>query len=133
MDNAKILLVDDEPALTASLSKLLSAKGYAVNTVASGEEALSVLPTCTYDVVILDLKMPGIGGVEPLKRIKKLGHPAEVLILPGRGSIDTAMETIHLGAFDYLLKPCDLEDLLTKIEDALKKKTVRSPNPKRTA
>jgi len=118
----KILLADDEIPLMKSLLKLLSLKGYQVDSVTDGEQAVQLLQSSSYDVMILDLKMPGMDGIETLKRIKKLGLSVIVLILTGHGSIDSALEAIRLGAYDYLTKPCDIEDLLTKIEDALKRK-----------
>jgi len=122
MIGAKVLLVDDEVVFTTNVSKILSNRGYRVTAVNSGNDAIRVLEESNFDIVILDLKMPGLSGIETLKEIKKLGLFTETLILTGHGSIDTALEAIKLGAYDYLTKPCEIDDLLTKIEDAWKKK-----------
>ena len=76
----------------------------------------------TVDVIVLDLKMPGMDGIATLKEIKKLGLFTETLILTGHGSIDTALEAMKLGAYDYLTKPCEIDDLVAKIEGAWEKK-----------
>ena len=75
-----------------------------------------------FDVVVLDLKMPGMDGMATLKEIKMLGLFTETLILTGHGAIDTAMEAVKLGAYDYLTKPCDIDDLTEKLEEAQKRK-----------
>ena len=124
MQNGKILLVDDEVAFTASMAKLLRVRGYQVKTAKSGKEAILLLETENFDVVVLDLKMPGMDGIATLNEIKKLKLHTETLILTGHGSIDSALEAFNLGAYDYLTKPCALEDLLNKIEGAWGKKDV---------
>jgi len=124
MEKAKILLVDDEIALTTSLARLLKVRNYSVNCVANGKDAIRALSEDTYDVVVLDLKMPGMDGIATLKEIKKLKLHTETLILTGHGSIDSALEAFNLGAYDYLTKPCALKDLLYKIEGAGGKKDV---------
>lgn len=118
MLGSKILLVDDEVVFTSNMSKLLKSRGYRVEAVNSGDNAISTLEAEKFDVVVLDLKMPGMDGITTLKEIKKLGLFTETLILTGHGSIDTAMEAIRLGAYDYLTKPCEIDELVTKIEGA---------------
>jgi len=122
MINAKILLVDDEIVFTGNMSKLLTTRGYRVTAVNNGDGAISALEKEKFDVVVLDLKMPGMDGITTLKEIKKLGLFTETLILTGHGSIDTAMEAIRLGAYDYLTKPCEIDELVVKIEGAWGKK-----------
>ena len=122
MLNAKILLVDDEVVFTTNVSKLLVSRGYRVRAVNSGDSAIRALEEEKYDVVVLDLKMPGMDGITTLKEIKKLGLFTETLILTGHGSIDSALEAMKLGAYDYLTKPCDIDDLVAKIESAWEKK-----------
>ncbi len=118
----KILLVDDEVVFTDNVSKLLETRGYRVTVVDSGDNAIRMLEQDSFDVVVLDLKMPGMDGIMTLKEMKKLGLFTETLILTGHGSVDTALEAIKLGAYDYLTKPCEIDELVTKIELAWEKK-----------
>ena len=118
MKGSRILLVDDEVVFTRNMSKLLTARGYLVHAVNSGDAAIQALDREDFDVVVLDLKMPGMDGIATLKEIKKLGLFTETLILTGHGAIDTALEAIKLGAYDYLTKPCEIDDLVKKIEGA---------------
>jgi DNA-binding NtrC family response regulator len=122
MKGSKILLVDDEVVFTNNMSKLLANRGYRVIAVNSGDAAIRAMQEDDFDVVVLDLKMPGMDGITTLKEIKKLGLFTETLILTGHGSIDTALEAIKLGAYDYLTKPCEISDLVAKIEGAWEKK-----------
>jgi len=122
MIGSKILLVDDEVVFTNNMSKLLTNRGYRVKAVNSGDAAIGALEEERFDVVVLDLKMPGMDGISTLKEIKKLGLFTETLILTGHGSIDTALEAIKLGAYDYLTKPCEIDELVAKIEGAWEKK-----------
>ncbi len=122
MIGGKILFVDDEKIFADNMSKLLIARGYRVIAVNDGESAINALKEGKFDVVVLDLKMPGMDGITTLKEIKKLDLFTETLILTGHGSIDTAMEALRLGAYDYLTKPCEIDDLVAKIEGAWEKK-----------
>ena len=122
MKGSKVLLVDDEVVFTTNMGKLLTNRGYKVTAANSGDAAIQALEKEHFDVVVLDLKMPGMDGLATLKEIKKLGLFTETLILTGHGSIDTALEAIKLGAYDYLTKPCEIDDLLGKIEGAGQKK-----------
>lgn len=122
MKGSRILLVDDEVVFTTNMSKLLTNRGYRVTAVNSGDAAIQELEKNDYDVVVLDLKMPGMDGITTLKEIKKLDLFTQTLILTGHGSIDTALEAVRLGAYDYLTKPCEIDDLVNKIEGAWQKK-----------
>jgi DNA-binding NtrC family response regulator len=122
MIGARILLVDDEVVFTKNMSKLLTNRGYLVTPVNSGDSAIRELEENDFDVVVLDLKMPGMDGITTLKEIKKLGLFTETLILTGHGAIDTALEAAKLGAYDYLTKPCEIDELVSKIEGAWGKK-----------
>jgi DNA-binding NtrC family response regulator len=122
MIGSKILLVDDELVFTENMKKLLATRGYLVTAVNSGHSAIQALEEKDFDVVVLDLKMPGMDGITTLKEIQKLGLFTETLILTGHGSIDTALEAIKLGAYDYLTKPCEIHELVAKIEGAWEKK-----------
>jgi DNA-binding NtrC family response regulator len=122
MKGSKVLLVDDEAVFTNNMAKLLTNRGYKVTAVNSGDAAIRALQDQSFDVVVLDLKMPGMDGITTLKQIKKLGLFTEILILTGHGSIDTALEAIKLGAYDYLTKPCEINELVAKVEGAWSRK-----------
>ena len=125
MKDAKILLVDDEVVFTNNMSKLLSRRGYQVRTANSGYEALGILMDDAFDVMILDLKMPGIDGIATVREVKKLGLLTQVLILTGHGSIDLALEALKMGAYDYVTKPCEITELVSKIEIGCEGKTIK--------
>ncbi len=125
MSTPRILLVDDEERFRTNLARMLAAQGLTVGAAASGREALEMLGREPYDVALVDIRMPGMDGLETLSEIKKLSPDTEVIILTGHASVDAAMEINRLGGFDYLLKPCPLEDLLLKIDAAYEKKVER--------
>ncbi len=125
MAEPRILLVDDEDRFRTNLQKLLTAEGLAVSARSSGAEALEELRRQPYDVIVLDIRMPGMDGLTTLREIKQIDPEAEVIILTGHASLDAAMEIIKLGGYDYLMKPCPLEELLLKIEAAYEKKVER--------
>ncbi|HSM89335.1 MAG TPA: response regulator [Desulfobacterales bacterium] len=122
MPGSRVLLVDDETIFTKNMAKLLKFRGYEVAAVNSGDAAIRELEQSRFDVIVLDLKMPGMDGITTLKEIMKLGLFTETLILTGHGSIDTALEAMKLGAYDYLTKPCEIDELVAKIEAAWEKK-----------
>lgn len=122
MIGAKILLVDDEEIFTRNMAKLLSTRRYRVTVANSGDAAIRALEAEPVDVIVLDLKMPGMDGLTTLKEIQKLGLFTQTLMLTGHGSIDSALEAMKLGAYDYLTKPCEIEELVAKIEGAWQKK-----------
>jgi DNA-binding NtrC family response regulator len=125
MKNARILLVDDETVFANNMSKLLTRRGYQVTAVNGGDAALRSLMDNPFEVMVLDLKMPGMDGIAVLHEMKKLGLITEVLVLTGHGSIDTALEAIQLGAYDYLTKPCEIAELVSKIEAALERRNTK--------
>jgi two-component system, response regulator RegA len=125
MKKADILLVDDEVVFSTNMSKLLTTRGYQVTTVKNGEEAIAILKKKPYDVMVLDLKMPVMDGITTLQQMKTLGLLTEVLILTGHGSMDTAFQAIEMGAYDYVTKPCEVTDLVSKIEAAHARKRVK--------
>ena len=118
----KVLIVDDEKDFVEIFSLRLSSQGENVSTAYSGREALSVLETTAVDVVILDIRMPGMDGIQVLKQIKTLYPLVEVILLTGHGSTETAVEGMKLEAFDYLMKPADFKDIQEKLGAALKRK-----------
>lgn len=114
----RVLLVDDEAELLESLSNVLSRRKMAVRTANSGEEALNILQDELIEVVVLDIKMPGMDGIETLKRIKR-NHPAiEVILLTGHPDVNNALQGVKLGAFDYMVKPPEIEELTDTIRKA---------------
>ena len=118
----KVLVVDDEKDLVELFSLRLRESGEKVFAAYSGEEALAALDKETVDVVILDIKMPGMDGIETLREIKKRHPIVEVILLTGHGSTETAVEGMKLGAFDYLLKPAEFKEIRSKLESARKRK-----------
>ncbi|MBW2574625.1 MAG: response regulator [Deltaproteobacteria bacterium] len=118
----KVLLVDDEEDFAEMLSLRLIELGEKVTVAHSGQEGLDTLAKTGIDVVILDIKMPGMDGIETLREIKKQYPIIEVILLTGHGSTETAVEGMKLGAFDYLMKPADFSDLAAKLEGARKRK-----------
>ena len=118
-----VLVVDDEKDFVEMFSLRLKEVGENVKGVYSGQECLEMLLKNGVDVVILDIKMPGMDGIETLRAIKRQRPLVEVILLTGHGAVDTAVEGMKLGAFDYVNKPADFDDLLTKLEGARKRKT----------
>ncbi len=121
----KILLVDDEDRFRTTMRKVLVSQGLDVTDLNSGQAALAALAQEPFDVVVLDLRMPGLDGVQTLKAMKEIDPCLEVIILTGHASLDDAMEIMQLGGTEYLLKPCSLEELLDKIELAGERKCTR--------
>ncbi|MBW1930130.1 MAG: response regulator [Deltaproteobacteria bacterium] len=124
MNGFKVLFVDDEIDFLETLLKRMKKRGVDVTGVGSGEEALSFLDTNQVDVVVLDVRMPGMDGIETLREIKKRHPLVEVIMLTGHANLEVAIEGMELGAFDYLMKPMDIDELLYKVEDAYKKKSL---------
>ncbi|MFH1672376.1 MAG: response regulator [Pseudomonadota bacterium] len=118
----KVMVVDDEKDFVEMLSLRLNETGEKVTSANSGQECLDALEKGDTDVVILDIKMPGMDGIETLREIKKRFPLVEVIMLTGHGSTESAVEGMKQGAFDYLLKPADFDDLSTKLEAARKRK-----------
>jgi DNA-binding NtrC family response regulator len=114
----QILMIDDEERFCKTTARLLERHNISVDILTEGNQAILALEKKAYDVVLLDLKMPEISGVDILKQIKKMNYSPEVIILSGHASADIARETIDLDAYDYLLKPCDPEELMVKIFQA---------------
>jgi len=123
MDSFRALVVDDEEDFLETLVNRLNRRNIETSGVRSGEEALELMKKKLFDVVILDIKMPGgIDGIETLREIRKIQPLAEVILLTGHASVETSIEGMKLGAFDYLLKPVKLEELLVKLGEAFEKK-----------
>ena len=118
MEKVKVLMVDDEERFRKTTAKLLSKRGYETTVASSGEEALEILKQNIHDVVVLDIRMPGMDGHEALAKIKEIDAKIEVIMLTGHGQMESARDSLTKGAFDYLAKPCDLDRLAARIQDA---------------
>lgn len=120
---AKILLIDDEQGFVQTMAKRLDMRGFDVTTAFNGQEGIDALGKDNHiDVVILDVKMPGMDGIETLKIIKATHPLVEVIMLTGHATVENAIEGMKNGAFDYMMKPCDMDELLAKVGDAYNKK-----------
>ena len=122
MEKMKLMLVDDEERFLSTTKKLLERKGQVVFTASSGAEALQILKQKNIHVVILDVKMPGMDGIQTLKEIKRQFPLVEVIMLTGHATVETAIDGLKSGATDYLMKPTGIEELLEKTEEAYQKR-----------
>ncbi|MBF0227068.1 MAG: response regulator [Desulfobacterales bacterium] len=122
MEKMKIMLVDDEERFLETTQKLLSKKGYEAITASNGKDALKKLNTANIHVVILDVKMPEMNGMDVLREIKKNFPLIEVIMLTGHATVESAVEGLHSGATDYLMKPADIDELIIKAEEAFSKR-----------
>ena len=118
----QVLLVDDEPEFIESLSQRLELRDFEVKTALSGDEALAILDDARVDVIVLDVMMPGKDGIETLKEIKARCPLTHVIMLTGNATVETAIEGMKLGAYDYLMKPTETAALVSKITSAGKLK-----------
>jgi DNA-binding NtrC family response regulator len=123
MIQTKLMLVDDEAAFVTAIQRRLAKRNLDIVPAYSGQEALGKLEAdAEIDVVVLDIKMPGMGGIQTLREIKRVHPLIEVILLTGHATFDSAMDGMKLGAFDYLMKPCDLDELLAKVDEARAKR-----------
>lgn len=125
MEKCRVLLVDDERDFLEVLIRRLGKRDVDVRGVSSGEEALQYLQAKPIDVAVLDVRMPGMDGLTALRKIKKLDPLIEVIMLTGHASLEVALEGMRAGAFDYLMKPAEIDELLYKIQDAHRAKTIQ--------
>jgi DNA-binding NtrC family response regulator len=121
----RVLLVDDEQDFLATLKKRLTARRIEVTVATSGETGLETLEKKEIDVVVLDVKMPGMDGIAVVRAIKERFPLVEVILLTGHASLEASLEGMSAGAFDYLLKPMNFDELMYKIEDAFQKKSLQ--------
>ena len=119
------MIVDDEESFANTLAERLTIRDYDVTVSFSGNEALEKIKNLNFDVVILDVAMPGIDGIDALREIKKFKPLIEVIMLTGQATVETAIEGLKLGALDYLMKPCETEDLVEKINKAHERKATQ--------
>ena len=122
MGDERILVVDDEPLLIEQCGEILAQEGYQVQKARGGQEALTLLEEERFDLLLVDLKMPGIDGVETQKRLRQIQPYLQCIVLTGHGSVESALESGKEEAFEYLLKPVDYDKLLVAISEAYKRK-----------
>ncbi len=118
MERTKVLLVDDEVEFATALSQRLQLRKYDAKAVFCAEDALAVVHSNPPDVILLDLKMPGMSGFEVLRAVRQFNPTVEVIILSGHGSMQSRDEATESGIFDYVMKPIDIEELTQKIDSA---------------
>src|ERR1700749_4202282 len=118
---SNILIIDDEKAIRKTLSEILSYEGYKIDEAGDGEEGLKKYKEKTYDVVLCDIKMPKIDGIEFLEKSREINTDVPIIMISGHGTIETAVEAVKKGAFDYISKPPDLNRLLITIRNAIDK------------
>ncbi|HTY24679.1 MAG TPA: response regulator [Desulfomonilaceae bacterium] len=130
MNEFRVMLVDDEKDFLETLCKRLTKRKLDVTSATGGREAITKIESVPIDVVVLDVRMPDMDGIETLKRIKKIKPSVEVIMLTAHADLEVAMEGMELGAFDYLMKPIEIDELLYKLQDAYKKKWCREESEK---
>ena len=121
MNNYKLLLVDDDPFILEGIGEDLESNGYQVNRASSGESAVELLESIHFDLVITDLVMDSTDGIQVLKKTKELNSDIQVIILTGYGDIDSAIEALRSQADDFLLKPCESQEMLFRVKNCLEK------------
>jgi len=114
----RVLLVDDEKEFIETLAERLAVRGFIVQTAFDGDEAISIIKERDFDVVVLDVIMPGKNGIETLREIKSIKPLVNVIMLTGHATVETAIDGMKAGAYDYLMKPTDTNDLVGKITKA---------------
>lgn len=122
---ARVLVVDDEQNIRLTLSSLLTRAGHAVTMAASGEEALALFDRDPFDLMVVDLQMPGLNGMQVVEALRARGHDTAVIVLTGHGSLDTAIEGIHHNIFDYLLKTSDPAHIVARVDAGLVERSRR--------
>jgi DNA-binding NtrC family response regulator len=126
VNRIRVLLIDDEAGYTDALAKRLDRRGLSVTTAGGGAEALEIMGSKAFDVVLLDVRMAGMDGIKTLSAIKRQHPDVEVVMLTAHANTDIVISSLAMGAFDYLMKPADVEELVRKIEDAAMRKRSNS-------
>lgn len=132
MKKFKVLIVDDEKDFLETTIRRINKRGLSCEGVESGFEAIEKIKTGNFDVVLLDVKMPDMDGVKTLGLIKSVKPMMEVVMLTGHASVESGIEGMKLGAFDYLIKPIELDPLLEKLNDAYEKKVIQEEKLQKT-
>src|SRR4030042_7044081 len=118
---ANILVIDDEKSIRSTLKDILEHEGFTIELASNGPEALELFSKSQFDAVLCDIKMPGMDGIEVLEKLQEIAHDVPVIMISGHGTIDTAVEAIKKGAFDFIEKPPDLNRLLITLRNAMDK------------
>jgi len=121
MDECTVLLVDDEKEFASTLAERLTLRGMNIQTANSGDDALKIMSRMPADIVVLDLMMPGMGGLKVLERLRTDYPKVRVILLTGMGSVADGVKGMKMGAFDYLMKPVEIDGLIQAIREAIKK------------
>ena len=124
----KVLIIDDERAIRNSMGEILADEGYEVDTAEDGASGLARVEKERYDVIFCDIKMPGMDGIEVLGKLVEMGVDSAIVMISGHGDIDTAVECIKKGAFDFVQKPLDLNRILITIRNATERTTLTIQN-----
>jgi len=132
MEGFRVLVVDDELDFLETIVKRFKRRKIRADGVSSGEEALALLEREHFDVVILDVRMPGMDGIETLKEMKRKRPLLEVILLTGHASVESGMQGMQLGAFDYVMKPAEFDELLEKVQQAYERKSLHEDKIRET-
>ena len=122
MSGTRVLLVDDEELFVTALAKRMTKRGLSVHTAADGNAAVDLAREQAFDAIVLDLAMPGMDGIETLKKLLEINPDLQIILLTGHGSVQSGVEAMKHGAMDFLEKPADFQELLQKINEAAAKK-----------
>ncbi len=125
----RVLVVDDEEDFRETLVNRLKKRNLSVSGAESGQKALDLMDQWDFDVVVLDVKMPGLDGIETLREMKRKSSLTEVILLTGHASVESGIEGLKLGAFDYLMKPVNIDELLIKVRQAYERKVIQEAKP----
>src|SRR6476619_4276639 len=120
----EILIIEDEKAIRKTLTEILSFEGYKIEEAADGEEGLKKFKEKNYDLVLCDIKMPKLDGIEFLEKAREINDEVPIIIISGHGNIETAVEAVKKGAYDYISKPPDLNRMLITLRNAMNKPTL---------
>lgn len=130
-ESFNVLIVDDEEDFRETLVKRLQKRRLNVFGAESGQRALDLMNTLFFDVVVLDVKMPGLDGIDTLREMKKKNPLMEVILLTGHASMESGVEGMNLGAFDYVMKPVNIDDLMEMIRQAYERKLIQEEDRKK--
>jgi two-component system OmpR family response regulator len=125
----RVLIVDDEDDFRETLLKRMKRRDLDVSGAESAQKALDLMDQRDFDVVVLDVKMPGMDGIETLRELKKKSPLTEVILLTGHASVESGIEGMKLGAFDYLMKPVNIDELLGRVRQAYERKVIHEKEP----